>query len=157
MSKRKKILLMLAKGGVSQSEVAAALHASKRDVSACARAIREHDLTFDGVAAMSDAEVDGMIAPPAKGPSESAHLAPDMTPLIERKKRNRKLTVKMFWMEHCEAAAAAGRAAYSYQTFCEMFAEAAEKAGAKRRLAHEPGAKAYVDWAGDTASITDCV
>ena len=53
MSKRKKILLMLAKGGVSQSEVAAALHASKRDVSACARAIREHDLTFDGVAAMS--------------------------------------------------------------------------------------------------------
>ena len=34
MSKRKKILLMLAKGGASQSEVAAALHASKRDVSA---------------------------------------------------------------------------------------------------------------------------
>lgn len=87
MSKKKKILLMLAKGGVSQSEVAAALHASKRDVSACASAIRERDLTFDSVAAMSDAEADGMIAPPAKGPSESAYLAPDMTPLIERKKR----------------------------------------------------------------------
>lgn len=155
MSKRKKILLMLAKGGVSQAEVAAALRASKRDVSACARALRERGLTFDGVAAMSGAEVDAMLAPPAKGAPESAYLAPDMTPLIERKKRNRKLTVKMFWMEHCEAAAEAGKAAYSYQTFCEMFADAAEKAGAKRRLAHEPGAKAYVDWAGDTAAITD--
>ena len=78
-----------------------------------------------------------------------------MALLVERKKRNRKLTVKMFWMEHCEAAAAAGKSAYSYQTFCEMFAEAAERAGARRRLAHEPGAKAYVDWAGDTASLTD--
>ena len=155
MSKKKKILLMLAKGGVSQSEVAAALHASKRDVSACARAIRERGVTFDDVSAMTEAEVDGMLAPPAREKAESAHLVPDMAPLVERKKRNRKLTVKMFWMEHCEEAASAGKSAYSYQTFCEMFADAAERAGAKRRLAHEPGAKAYVDWAGDTASLTD--
>ena len=155
MSKKKKILLMLAKGGASQAEVAAALRASKRDVSACAKALRERGLTFDAVAAMSTAEVDAMLAPPEKGPSGSAYLAPDMAPLIERKRRNRKLTVKMFWMEHCEEAASAGKSAYSYQAFCEMFADAAEKAGARRRLAHEPGAKAYVDWAGDTASITD--
>ena len=55
MSKKKKILLMLAKGGVSQSEVAAALRASKRDVSACARAIRERGLAFDAIAAMTAA------------------------------------------------------------------------------------------------------
>lgn len=88
MSKRKKILLMLAKGGVSQAGVAATLHASKRDVSACAKAIRERGLTFDDVAAMGAAEVDGMLAPP-RGPRESAYLAPDMGPLIARKKRNR--------------------------------------------------------------------
>ena len=155
MSKKKKILLMLAKGGVSQSDVAAALHASKRDVSACARVIRERGIAFDDVSAMTEAEVEGMLAPPARGKAESAYLVPDMTPLVERKKRNRKLTVKMFWTGHCEEAASAGKSAYSYQAFCEMFAEAAEKAGAKRRLAHEPGAKAYVDWAGDTASLTD--
>ena len=154
MSKRRKILLILAKGGVSQSEVAAALHASKRDVSACARAIREHELTFDRLAAMSESEVDAMLAPPRE-PSESAYLQPDMAQLIKRKKRNRKLTIKMFWMEHCIAAEAAGKRAYSYQSFCEMFSEAAERAGATRRLAHEPGAKAYIDWAGDTAALTD--
>lgn len=97
MSKRKKILLMLAKGGVSQAGVAAALHASKRDVSACAKAIRERGLTFDDVAAMGAAEVDGMLAPP-RGPRERAYPAPDMGPLTARKKGNRKLTVKMFRM-----------------------------------------------------------
>ena len=61
MSKRRKILLMLAKGSVSQSEMAAALRANRCDVSACARAIRERGLTFDAVAAMSDAEVDAMV------------------------------------------------------------------------------------------------
>lgn len=52
MSKRRKILLMLAKGGASQREVAAALHVSRRDVSACAKVLRERALTFDEVSAM---------------------------------------------------------------------------------------------------------
>lgn len=67
MSERRKILLTLAKGGVSQSEVAVALRAGKRDVSACAKALRDQGLTFDGVAAMSAAEVDAILAPPAEG------------------------------------------------------------------------------------------
>ena len=146
---------MLAKGGVSQTEVAAAPRTSKRDVPACAKTLRDRGLTFDGVAAMGDAEVDAMHAPPAKESAESAYLQPDMAPLVECKRRNRKLMVKMFWMEHCGEAEAAGKLTYSYQTFCEMFADAAEKAGAKRRLAHEPGAKVYIDWAGDTAAIAD--
>ena len=53
MSKKKKVLLMLAKGGVPQSEVAAALHVSKRDVSACASVLRERGLAFDDVAVPS--------------------------------------------------------------------------------------------------------
>lgn len=154
--KKRKILLALAKGGVSQAEVAAALHASKRDVSACARVLRERGLTFDDLSAMPSAEVDAMLAPPRE-PSESAYLAPEMGALVDRKRRNRKPAVKMFWTGHCVAAEAAGRRAYSYQTFCEMFAEEAERAGATRRLAHEPGQKAYVDWAGDVAHVTDCV
>ena len=49
MSKNKKILLMLAKGGATQSDIAAALHVSKRDVSAGAKVMRECGLTFDAV------------------------------------------------------------------------------------------------------------
>ena len=41
MSKYKRILMAVTKGGMSQSEVAASLHVSKRDVSAAARVARE--------------------------------------------------------------------------------------------------------------------
>lgn len=46
-----------------------------------------------------------MLAPPAGPPAESAYLRPDMGALVERKRSSRKLTVKMFWVEHCEEAA----------------------------------------------------
>lgn len=61
------------------------------------------------------------------------------------------------WYEHQAAAEAAGLQAYSYQAFCEMFAAEAERRGATRRFAHEPGQKAYVDWVGDRAWVTDRV
>ena len=130
MSKNKKILLMLAKGGATQSDIAAALHVSKRDVSAGAKVMRECGLTFDAVSSMDAA-------------------------LVERKKMSRKLPVKLFWLEYCERAAAEGKLAYAYQTFCEMFADAAGKMGATRHFSHEPGAKCFIDWAGDVAHLTD--
>lgn len=80
MSKKKKILLMLTKEGVPQLEVAAVLHSSKRDVSACARVLRERGLAFDDVVAMGAAEGDGLLAPPGVGAPESACLRPEMGP-----------------------------------------------------------------------------
>lgn len=155
MSKYKKILLAVTKGGMSQSEMAASLHVSKRDVSAAARVAREHGLTFDEVSAMDAAAVDDTFFPrDGRGP-DAAYLRPDMEALVERKKRNRKLPVKLFWAEHCEQAAEAGKLSYSYQAFCEMFAAEAERQGATRHFEHEPGAKCYIDWAGDPAWITD--
>lgn len=157
MSKNKQILLMLCKGGVSQSDIAAALHVSKRDVSAGVKAIKEFGLTFDSVSAMDAGAIDDMFFPREEREPNDAYLQPDMGPLVERKKRSRKLPVKLFWLEYCDAAAEAEKLAYSYQTFCDMFAKAAEKADATRHFVHEPGAKCYIDWAGDTASLTDRV
>lgn len=155
MSKNKKILMMLAKGGTSQADIAAALHVSKRDVSAGAKAIKRYGLTFDAVSSMDADAVDDLFFPrEARVPSD-AYLQPDMEPLVERKKKNRKLPVKLFWIEYCERAGAEGKLAYAYQTFCEMFADVAEKTGATRHFLHEPGAKCYIDWAGDAAYLTD--
>ena len=147
MSKNKKILLMLAKGGFSQADVAAALHASKRDVSACAKVLRERSLTFEALGAMGAAEIDDAYFPKdGRRPSE-AYLQPDLAAMFGSKKRSPKLPVKLMWIEYCEEAAAEGRMSYSYQTFREMFSEEAERLGATRHFRHDPGAKAYIDWA----------
>ena len=155
MSKRKRILLMLARGGLSQADVAAVLHVSKRDVSAASRMMRERGLTVDDVEAMTDADADGLFVVPGRGESGAGYLKPVMGPFVERRRRDRRLTVKMFWMEYCIQAASAGLMAYSYQTFCEMFSDEAERLGTVRHFRHEPGAKAFIDWAGDTAAVTD--
>lgn len=155
MSKYKKILLTVAKGGMSQSEIAASLHVSKRDVSAAARVVREHALTLDQVSAMDATAVDDTFFPrEGRGP-DPAHLRPDLAGLVERKKRNRRLPIKLMWAEYCEQAAEAHLLSYSYQAFCEMFAEGADRLGATRHFEHEPGAKCHIDWAGDVAHLTD--
>lgn len=155
MSKNKKILLMLAKGGISQADVAAALHVSKRDVSTGAKAVREFGLTFDSVSEMEADAINDLFFPKEKRVANDAYLRPDMEVLVERKKKNRKLPVKLFWLEYCEEAQSAGRLAYSYQLFARTFSEVAEKMDATRHFSHEPGAKAFIDWAGDFAWLTD--
>lgn len=151
----KKILLMLAKGGCSQNDIASILHVSKRDVSAAAKIIKEKELRFDDIVAMDASAIDDAFFPKTVRERNDAYLQPDMDALIERKKKNRKLTVKQFWGEHCESAVAQGKLSYSYQSFCEMFAQAAEKSGATKHFQHIPGEKVFIDWAGDTAKITD--
>lgn len=155
MSRDKRILMLLAKEGVSQSGVAAALHVSKRGVSAGARALREHGLTFGAVSPMDADVVDDLFLPRERRGPNGACPQPDMESLVERRKGNRKLPVKLLWVGCCEQAAAEGRLAYAYQTLCETFAGVAERMGATRHFIHEAGARCHMDWAGGTASLTD--
>lgn len=155
MSRDKRILMLLAKEGVSQSGVAAALHVSKRGVSAGARALREHGLTFGAVSSMDADVVDDLFLPRERRGPNGACLQPDMESLVERRKGNRKLPVRLFWIERCEQAAAEGRLAYACQTFCETFAGVAGRMGATRHSIHEAGARCHMDWAGGTARLTD--
>lgn len=155
MTKHKALMLAVARGGMSQSQIAASLHASKRDVSAAAKAVREHGLDAAQIEGMDAASIEERYFPKEGRGPDPAYLQPDLEALVARKKRSRKLPVKLMWGEYCDAAAAAGRRAYSYQAFCEMFSAEAERQGAVQHFRHEPGAKCYIDWAGDTASITD--
>ncbi len=84
MSKFKKIMLVLAKGGSSQADVARALHVSKRDVSAAAKALREHSLVYDDVCAMDAQAVDELLFPGRQADPESRYLQPDYSALVER-------------------------------------------------------------------------
>lgn len=74
MPKNKKILMMLAKGGTSQADIATALHVSKRDVSAGAKATREYGLTFDAVASMDADVVDDLFFPKEEREPNGAYL-----------------------------------------------------------------------------------
>ena len=148
---------MLLRGGSSQGEVAAVLHVSKRDVSEAAKAIKEHNLTYEAILGMDPIVVEDTFFPKeGRGRrKDDAYLQPDMRLYIEREKKCSKLPVKQFWQEYCSAALAQEKLAFSYQSFCEQFSSGAEKLGATWHFKHAPGEKAYIDWAGDVAKLTD--
>lgn len=156
MSKRKRVLVMLARGGHSQADVAAIVGCSKRDVSECARWLREHPAGAEELEAMSESDAAAIFAAPPRQ-RDGSHLQVDARALVERKSRNPRLPLKLMWAEHCEAAAAAGKLPYSYSQFCEIFSEEAGRSGVSARFSHVPGQKAYIDWAGDVAWLTDRV
>ncbi len=156
MSKRKRVLAMLADGGHSQADVAAIVGCSKRDVSECAKFLRSSGMSIEAIEAMSVEEAAELFAAPPRQRDES-HMRIDAPALVERKSKNPRLPLKLMWAEHCEAAAAAGKLPYSYSQFCEIFSEEAGRTGASARFVHEPGQKAYTDWCGDVAWLTDRV
>jgi transposase len=150
-------MIRLARGGLTQDEVARVEHVSKRTVGECARVARERALTADELGSMSDEAVDALF-PKAQGRRPSLdRLQPDMAALVERKKRNRKLPLLIMWTEHVQEASERGMVPYAYSTFCQMFAEEADRVGATRHFNHVPGAKAFIDWCGDVAHLTDAL
>lgn len=155
MPKYKKILSMVARGGCSQQNIAALLHCSKRDVSLAARVVKENGLTTQVIAEMDETAIEELFFPKEPRARNEAYLQPEIESFVERKKRHKKIPIKQFWGEYCQAAQQVGLLSYSYQTFCEMFQAHAEKTGAIRRFIHEPGAKCYIDWCGDTGLLTD--
>lgn len=148
------MLTMLARGGTSQADVAAVCGCSKRDVSRAAAVLRETGLRWDDVADLDDAGIAALF-PRTVRSKDAGHLQPDMAMLVRRKAKSPKIPVKRFWYEHCEQAASAGLAPYSYQAFCELFSEEADRSGVSAHLRHLPGEKYYIDWAGMAGRITD--
>lgn len=153
-SKKKKMVLMLARGS-SQNQVVTALHVSKRDASAAAKALADSGLDASKLSAMTEGEVSAKLFPKAKRQLDARYLQPDMEAYVARKLKNRKLPIMKMWYEYCETASGIGKEAYSYQTFCSMFDDECRILDVTARMVHDPGAKLYIDWVGGVAYVTD--
>ena len=77
---------------MSQSAIAATEHVTKRDVSEVAR---ERALTLAVVESMDVTMADSELFPKAERPREGSRLQPGLATLVERKKRNKKIPVKL--------------------------------------------------------------
>lgn len=143
--------------GVSQDRVAGAARCSKRDVARASRVIREHGVTMETLMGMGDAQVRERWFPAKPREADGSYAQPDMDSYVERKGTYRKLPVKFLWYDYRRKAETTGLRTYSYQAFCRMFALRCEQLDATARLEHQPGEKAFIDWCGDCAHLTDPV
>ena len=65
------------------------------------------------------------------------------------------VTLNLLWNEYCEACRREGSVPFMYTQFCNHYQAHALKTKATMRIAHKPGERMEVDWAGTTMSITD--
>lgn len=143
MSKRRRVPVVLARGGHGQADVAAMVGCGKGDVSECARLLRGSGIGAGELEAMSEADAASMFAAPPRG-RDGSRLQVDAPALVERRSGNPRLPLRPMRAGHREAASAARRLPCSYPQLCEVFSEGARRSGAPAHLAREPGQRAYV-------------
>ena len=86
---------------MSQSDIAAIVHCSKRDVTAASKLIKANNLTVAAVQAMTDSQAEELLTPERKAREKNLdYLQPDVDALVERKLKRRKLPIKLMWFEY---------------------------------------------------------
>ena len=65
------------------------------------------------------------------------------------------VTLSLLWAEYCEVYKINGEVPFMYSQFCNFYRNYTLKNKATMHIHHKPGEKMEVDWAGQTATITN--
>lgn len=74
---------------------------------------------------------------------------------VHRELAKNGVTLSLLWNEYCEECYASKELPLMYTQFCLHYREYAQQTKATMHLDHKPGEQMEVDWAGDTAKVTD--
>lgn len=154
MADVRKVLVLVARGGLSQKTIATACSCSKRLVSRCAALVKEREWTEEVIKSFPQAEIDNLFPRKQREPRHDV-LAPKFEEYIERKQRQPKIPLLVFYSEYQQQAQEQDMNAMSYQSFTRHFRSVSVRLDVSARLTHQPAEKVFVDWAGDPAYLVD--
>lgn len=149
--KRKRILTLLLEG-VSQDEIAASLRCSKRTVSGCSKALREHTISEEVLSRLTDEEVEREFFP-KKRHQESTYLEPDWQRAASELSKN-GVTRGLLWNEYLNTSINGVLRHYGYSAYCEKLGGYIRATKATMKIVHVAGRLQFVDWAGDVMWVT---
>lgn len=102
------------------------------------------DLTDDRLAALLSPEKSQLIGGELPGVEK-----------IHNEMKNTGMTLSLLWAEYCEDCHASGKTPLIYSQFCHHYRRYRQKAKATIHIPRGLGEQIEVDWAGQTASLTD--
>ena len=74
---------------------------------------------------------------------------------VHKEMQKSGVTLSLLWVEYCERCRQNGELPYKSTQFNKYYADYVHKTKATMHLEHKPGENLQVDWAGQTAGITD--
>lgn len=138
--------------GMSQREICAALKVGHTRVSELVKAARVSGMRWEAAAIMDDRDIRELLLP--KNTRECKYAKPDFERLAKELIRP-GVTRKLLWSTYCSNITDKDTPPYGYSQFCAHFDEYLAITKATMRLAHEPGKRCFIDWAGMCASVWD--
>lgn len=147
-----KEVLRLQSLGINNSQIAAALGCSRTTVIAVLRKAGEKGLTYLKAEKMPNRELGNILFPSETG--KPAYKMPDYD-YIHREMAKRGMTLQLLWFEYCDGCVDSGDIPYQLTQFKKYYRDYLKQTKATMHISRHPGELLEVDWAGQTASITD--
>jgi transposase len=150
MRRIKEVLRLHFESGLGQRQIGRALGISHATVREYLRRAAHAGLSWPLPAALSETQLEQRLFPPPIMMSADERPLPDWS--VQYKELKRKgVTLFLLWQEY-KAVYPEG---YQYSRFCELYRAWAGKVDVAMRQTHKAGEKMFVDYAGQTLSITD--
>jgi transposase len=145
-------ILRLKSLGLNHSQISSSMGISRQTAVTVLQRAAELDLTYQSVSGLSDQELSKMLYPPGTG--QLNYKMPDYDQ-IHREMAKNGMTLQLLWMEYCDQCRSANEIPYQLTQFKKYYREYIVKTKATMHISHKPGEIMEVDWAGQTAEVTD--
>lgn len=146
-------ILRLHSQGISQRSIAASCSCSRNTVARAIEKSREYNLGLPLPKELTDQKLAELFYP-RQPPALSNRRMPDYEQGHKELAKN-GVTLSLLWTEYCALCRCAGEIPFQYTQFCYHYREYVQKTKATMHIDRKPGEIMEVDWAGDTAAVTD--
>lgn len=145
-------ILRLKSLGLNNSQIAQGAGNSRPTVIAVMQRATALGLDWQSAESLSDRELAQKLSPLSNG--NPAYRMPDYE-YIHRELAKSGMTQQLLWFEYCDQCRAAGEVPYQLTQFKTHYREYVAKTKATMHIQRKPGELLEVDWAGQTAQLTD--
>ena len=145
-------ILRLRSLGLNNSQIALSAGISRPTVIATVQRATAQGLDWQTAEPLSDKELAERLFPQGEG--KPSYKMPDYE-YIHREMSKPGVTQQLLWFEYCDRCRAAGEIPYQLTQFKTHYREYVAKTKATMHINRKPGELMEVDWAGQTACVTD--
>ena len=143
--------LRLKAAGLTTRKIAASLGIGQTTASEYLKRAERAGLSWPLPDGVSEADLEQRLFRPIGGETRRG-LAPPDWPAVHRTLKRKEVTLALVWEEYRAAHPDDG---YGYSRFCELYRRWEGRLSPTMRQHHFAGARAFVDYAGDTLEVVD--
>src|SRR4051794_9393713 len=147
MRKVREVLRLKHTLGMSYRKIGEATGVGKTQVAEYVRRAEASGIGWPVPEGIDDADLDRRLFPP---PVEVLKQVEPDWPTVQQELKRRGVTLALLWQEYL----AEQPGGYSYTRFCELHGSWRKRISPTMRQTHLAGEKLFVDWAGDTITLT---